>query len=85
MAPVSWLLVRHFALILSLKVNLKQVAQVGTSLLVALTASFLNESCDSDAKNELLSGLVDNLGTTRGTKLSVLHTIVFPSFVNRGF
>ena len=28
MAPVSWLLVRHFALILNLKVNLKQVVAV---------------------------------------------------------
>ena len=56
----------------------------GTSSLVALSASFLNESCDSDAEDELLSGLVDNPGTTRGTKLSVLQTIVFPSLVNRG-
>ena len=57
----------------------------GTSCLVALSASLLNESCDSDAEDELLSGLVDNPGTTRGTKLFVLQMIVFPSLVNRGF
>ena len=38
-----------------------------------------------DVDDELLPELVDNPGTTRGTKLSVLHTIVFPSLVNRGF
>ena len=43
----------------------------GTSSLVALSASFLNEPCDSDAEDELLPGLVDNPGTTRRTKLSV--------------
>ena len=37
-----------------------------------------------DVDDELLPELVDNPGTTRGTKLSVLHTIVFPSLVNRG-
>ena len=43
----------------------------GTSSLVALSVSFLNESGDNDAPDEPLSGLVDNPGTTRGTKLSV--------------
>ena len=57
----------------------------GTSVLVALSAFFLNESCASDAEDELLSGLVDNPGTTRGTTLSVLQMIVFPFLVNRGF
>ena len=37
----------------------------GTSSLVALSASSFHESCDSDAEDELLSGLVDNPGTTR--------------------
>ena len=43
------------------------------------------KSCDVDVDDELLPELVDNPGMTRGTKLSVLHTIVFPSLVNRGF
>ena len=76
MAPLS-LQVRHFALILNLKMNLKP--------LVALSAFFFSLSCDSDAEDELLAGLVDNPGTTRGTKLSVLQMMVFPSLVNRGF
>ena len=50
------------------------------SSLVALAASFLKESCDTDA-DELLAGLVDNPCTTRGTKLSMT---VFSSWVNRG-
>ena len=49
MAPVSWLQVRHFALILNLKMNGKQG---GTSSLGACSASFLNESCDSDAEDD---------------------------------
>ena len=57
----------------------------GTSSLVALSASFLNASCDGDAEDELLSGLVDYPGTARGTKLSVLQMMVFPSLANRGF
>ena len=36
-------------------------------------------------EDETLPELVDNPGTTRGTKLTVLHKIVFPSLVNRGF
>ena len=45
----------------------------------------LDESCGGDVEDEKLPQLVDNPGTTRGTKLSVLHVIVFPSLVNRGF
>ena len=56
-----------------------------TSSLGACSASLLNESCDSDVPDEPLSGLVDNPGTTRGTKLSVLQITLFPSLVNRGF
>ena len=78
---MSWLLVRHFAL-----TELEDELEAGgTNSLVALSASFLNESCDSDAEDELLSGLVDDPGTTRGTKLSVLQMMVFPSLVIRGF
>ena len=44
-----------------------------------------DKSGDVDVEDELLPELVDNPGTTRGTKLSVLHKIVFPSLVNRGF
>ena len=44
------------------------------------------KSCDVDVDDELLPELVDNLGTTRGTKLSVLqNNSVFSSLVNRGF
>ena len=70
--------VRHFALILNLKINLKPM--------VALSASFFFQPvlC-SDAEDELLAGLVDNPGTMRSTKLSVLQMMVFPSLVNRGF
>ena len=38
-----------------------------------------------DVEDELLPRLVDNPGTTRGTKLSVSQIILFPSLVNRGF
>ena len=51
----------------------------------AWSASFLNESCDSDVEDELPLELTDNNGTTRGTKLPVLQIILFPSLVNRGF
>ena len=57
-----------------------QLEAGGTSSLVALSASLLNESCDSDARDELLGRLVDNPGTTRGTKLSALQRKVFPVF-----
>ena len=39
-----------------------------------------NESCDSDAEDELLSELTDNPGTTRSTKLPVLQMILFSVF-----
>ena len=45
----------------------------------------LVESCGGDVEDESLPELVDNPGTTRGTKLSFLHMIVFPSLVNRDF
>ena len=44
-----------------------------------------DKSCNVDVDDELLPELVDNTGTTRGTKLSAWHTIVFPSLVNLGF
>ena len=44
----------------------------------AWSASFLNDSCDSDVEDELPPELVDNPGTVRGTKLSVLQKILFP-------
>ena len=56
-----------------------------TSSLDACSASLLNESCNGDVEDEPLSGLVDNPGTTRGTKLSVLQITLFPSLINRGF
>ena len=56
-----------------------------TSSLGACSASLLNESRDSDAEDELLSGMVDNPGTTRGTKSSALQMMLFQSLVNRGF
>ena len=40
----------------------------------------LEESSDGDVEDELLPELVDNPGTRRGAKLSVLLMIVFPSF-----
>ena len=40
----------------------------------------LDESCGGDVEDESLPELVANPGTTRGTKLSVLHFIVFPVF-----
>ena len=50
----------------------------------AWSASGLNDSCGSDVGDELLPELTDNLGTTRGTKLSILQIMLFPSLVNRG-
>ena len=44
-----------------------------TSSLDACSASLLNESCDVDVEVEPLSGLVDNPGTTGGTKFSVFE------------
>ena len=43
-----------------------------------------DKSCNVDVENELLPELADNPGTTRDTKLSDLHIIVFPSLANRG-
>ena len=42
-----------------------------------------DNSCDVDVEDELVRDLVDNPGTTSGTRLPVLHIIVF-SLVNRG-
>ena len=57
---------------------------IRTSLLglvrhVALGLDLLDKSCNVDVEDETLSELVDNPGTTGGTKLFVLHTVVFPS------
>ena len=57
----------------------------GASSSLRSQAGFVDKSCDVDVDDELLPELVDNPGTTRGTKLSVLHTIVFSSLVRRGF
>ena len=38
-----------------------------------------------DVEAELLLGDDDNPGTTRGTILSIVQVIIFPSLVNRGF
>ena len=43
-----------------------------------------DNSCNVDVEDEMLPELADNPGTTSGTKLFVLHTIVFSSLVNRG-
>ena len=40
------------------------------------STSSLDESCDGDVEDEMLPELVDNPGTTRGTKLSVLQMVV---------
>ena len=44
----------------------------------------VDESCGGDVEDESLPELVDNPGTTRGTKLRVLHIIVFCSLVHLG-
>ena len=44
-----------------------------------------DKSCEVDVESELLPELDDNPGTTRGTKLSVLHLICFSYLINRGF
>ena len=51
----------------------------------AISVSLLNGSCDDDVEDETLPKLTDTPGTTRGTKLSVLQMILFPSLVNRDF
>ena len=44
----------------------------------------LDDSCGGGVEDEPLSGLVDNPGTTRSTKLSVFQTtLLSPSLVNR--
>ena len=48
-------------------------------------ASGPNDSCGSLVEDELHPELTDYPGTTRGTKLSVLQTMLFPFSVNRGF
>ena len=53
----------------------------GASSLLRSGAGIVDKSCSADVDDELLPELADNHGTTRGTKLSVLHTIVFPSLV----
>ena len=64
----------------------RQFPGAGSSLRsVAGLESVLDESCGNDVEDELVPELDDNPGTTRDTKLSVLHFIVFPSSVNRGF
>ena len=78
MAPVSWLPVRHIALILNLKMNLKQVAPIPWLLFQPLCP----------AKAMLKTNCFQGWRTTqerRATKLSVLQMTVFPSLVNRGF
>ena len=42
-------------------------------------------SCNVDVEDELVPELDDNPGTTRGTKVSVVHFIFFSCVVNRGF
>ena len=44
-----------------------------------------DKSCNVDVEDELPPELADSLGTTRGTKLSILQIIVFLPSVNRGF
>ena len=57
----------------------------GASSSLRSLAGIVVKSCNADVDDELHPERVDNPGTTRGTKLSVLHIIVFPSLVNRGF
>ena len=57
----------------------------GTSLLDATSSlrsgleDELDESCGGDVEGETLPELAENLGTSSGAKLSVLHIIVFSS------
>ena len=60
--------------------------EAGRMLFPAAISTFLlNESFDGDVEDEPLPELAENHGTTKGTKLSVLQIILFPSLVNRGF
>ena len=76
-AQVSSWLVRHFALILNLKMSLLPLFPE------AISTSLLNDSCGGVAEDELFLKLTDNHGTTRSTQMSVLQ-IIFPFWVNRG-
>ena len=68
----------------SLRSNTEPEDELEAALLLeVISTSFLNESCDSDVKDELLPASVDKPGTTRGTKLSVLQIIHFPFWVKR--
>ena len=58
----------------------------GTNSSLRSWARFVEDkSCNVDVEDELLPDLADNPGTITGTKLSVLHIIVFFSLVNRVF
>ena len=75
------MLFRHFARLVNLKMNLKQV----TTFLDAISASLLNDSCDGDVEDETLSELVDNPETTIGTTLSVLQMRVSVIFAKLAY
>ena len=63
----------------------RQCPGAGSSLRsVAGLEDVLDESCGIDVEDELVPDLDDKPGTTRGTKLSVLHIIVLSCLVNRG-
>ena len=64
----------------------RQLPGAGSSLRsVAGLEDVLDESCGGDVEDELVPELDENPGTTRGTKFSVLHRIVFPCLVRCGF
>ena len=72
-------------LVSSLRPNTKSEDELAVALFPdAGDASGPNDSGDGVVEDELLSELTDNTGTTRGTKLSVLHIILFPFGVYRG-
>ena len=80
-APVSWWQVRHFALVLNMQTNLMQpcfqrLRVPATPFPETQGASGPNDSWNGGA-GELLPEMLDNPGTTRGTKLCVLQTILF--------
>ena len=47
---------------------------------VAGLEDVLDESCGGDVEDELVPEFDDNPGTTRGTKISVLHKKILPMF-----
>ena len=59
----------------------------GASSLLREFAGFneADEFGGGDFEEELVLGLNDSPGTTKGTKISVLQTIFFPSLVRCGF